>query len=168
MRKITAFTLIELIIVIAIMGFVIAAGFSVLLFGNNVFNKGSSQAEIQSDLRIASDAVKNELRYATEVTLLAAQETPVATYSYLYISGNRLIQATTDGSGNVTTRNLTEAVLTNVAAPFSLIVDANGVNFLNMVLESQSGDQAFNVTTEIILKNIKDLPASTNFVVKYK
>lgn len=168
MTRIKGFTLIELLIVMGIMGFVIAAGFSLLLFGNNVFNKGSSQAEIQSDLRIASDVVKNELRYATEVTLLAAQETPVATYSYLYISGNRLVQATTDGSGNVTTRNLTEAVLTNASAPFSLLVDANGINFLNMVLESQTGDQAFNVTTEIILKNIKDLPATTNFVVKYK
>jgi len=168
MTRKKGFTLIELLIVMGIMGFVIAAGFSLLLFGNNVFNKGSSQAEIQSDLRIASDFVKTELRYVTEVTLLASQETPIAGYSYLYITGNQLVRVKTDGAGNATTTNLTEAILTNTTAPFSLLKDVNGINFLSMVLESQTGDQAFNVTTEIILKNIKDLPASANFVVKYK
>lgn len=63
------FSLIELIITIAILSIVISSVFSLFSFGNNIFRKGSSQYNVQADLRLASDFVTNQLRYAADIEL---------------------------------------------------------------------------------------------------
>jgi prepilin-type N-terminal cleavage/methylation domain-containing protein len=60
----SGFSLIELIVVIAILSIVITSAFSLFSFGNTIFRKGSSQYNVQADLRLASDFITNQLRYA--------------------------------------------------------------------------------------------------------
>lgn len=160
-------TLIELIIVVAIIGIVITLGFSFVIFGQNVFGKGSTQAEIQSELRLASDIVKNELRYATMVELIPAVGTVVNGSSYIYINGNRLIYDKVDSVGVVTSRELTGPNIINTTAAFTLNTAVGGVNSININLESEARGQQFAVTSEILLKNIKNLAAKSDFVIRF-
>ena len=63
-------TLIEIIIAVAIALMVLTVSFSVFSFGNNAFRKGVSQYDVQSDVRLASDYVQNQVRYATFIKLI--------------------------------------------------------------------------------------------------
>ena len=166
MRK-RGITLIELIIVIAILGLVISLGFSFVIFGQNIFGKGSTQAEIQSELRLANDIVKNELRYATVIELLPSVGTVINGSSYIYIDGNRLIYDKVDSAGNITKRELTGPNIINSTAAFALKKDTNDVNSINIILESKARDQQFAVTSEILLMNIRKMPAKTDFVIRF-
>lgn len=62
-------TLIELIIVLAIIGLVIGMAFSLFGFGNNVFKNGSLQFDVQSATRLASQFVTQEARYAADIEI---------------------------------------------------------------------------------------------------
>ncbi|SMP48802.1 prepilin-type N-terminal cleavage/methylation domain-containing protein [Anoxynatronum buryatiense] len=63
-------TLIELIIAIAIALMVLTVSFSVFSFGNSTFRQGVNQYDIQSDIRLASDYIQNQVRYATFIKLI--------------------------------------------------------------------------------------------------
>ena len=160
-------TLIELIVVIAIVSIVITVGFSFVIFGQDVFGKGSTQAEIQSELRLASDIIKNELRYANAIDLIPDVGTVVNGSCYIYLSGNRLIYDEVDSVGNVTKRELTGPIIINSSAAFTLNMDENGLNSINITLESEARGQQFAVTSEILLKNIKNLAAKSDFVIRF-
>lgn len=61
------FTLIELVIVIAILGIVIYLGFSFFSFGNRSFSRGQDQSSIQHSVRMASRYITDEIRTAKDV-----------------------------------------------------------------------------------------------------
>ena len=54
----------------AIATMVLLLSFNVFAFGNNVFKKGNEQYDIQSDVRIVSDYIQNQVRYATSLQLV--------------------------------------------------------------------------------------------------
>lgn len=60
-------TLIELILVIVVVGFVMAAALSFFLFGTRTFTLGSNQARVQQEARLATTIVSQDLRTAINV-----------------------------------------------------------------------------------------------------
>jgi prepilin-type N-terminal cleavage/methylation domain-containing protein len=62
-------TLIELIIVIAILGIVIGAAYSFFFYGINVFAKGGIKSEIQQDLNQAAFYMTNRVRNVKKISL---------------------------------------------------------------------------------------------------
>ena len=62
-------TLVELLLVIALLSLVIGITYSLLLFGMRTYAKGNDQTEVQFDIRFTADAVTNELRYASLVEI---------------------------------------------------------------------------------------------------
>ena len=61
------FTLVELLIVLAIGGVILALAFSLQGFGIRSFRMGSSQAAIQQDARIIDELIKREIRNAMRI-----------------------------------------------------------------------------------------------------
>jgi len=60
-------TMVELILVIVVVGFVMAAALSFFLFGTRTFTLGSNQAKIQQEARLATTIVSQDLRTAINV-----------------------------------------------------------------------------------------------------
>ena len=68
-------TLIELIVTLGILSIVLTAAFSILLFGNKLFANGSTQFNIQNQLRFAMNFIKDETQYATDIEVLSSMDT---------------------------------------------------------------------------------------------
>lgn len=63
-RKQNGFTLIELIVAIAIASLVIMVAASLTIFGYNTFIKGNRQSELQENTRLATDYIDKQIKYA--------------------------------------------------------------------------------------------------------
>jgi len=64
MNKNRGFTLVELLVVIAVAGLLLAVVLSLLLSGFESFGLGSDRADRQSDIRLVESIIHNELRNA--------------------------------------------------------------------------------------------------------
>lgn len=64
-----AFTLIELIIVIAIFAIVLTGAYALFRTGHMTYAKGTKQYDLQSSIRLASDYVTQQVRFATEAEI---------------------------------------------------------------------------------------------------
>lgn len=64
------FTLVEIIVALAIGTIVILAGTQIFLSGNKTFYKGEERSQIQMNLRVASTKITDTLRYAEVLELL--------------------------------------------------------------------------------------------------
>ena len=69
------FTLIELIVTLALLGFIISALFTIYVKGLTSWQKSTNQMEYQQTARIAVDKIVNELRYAYELEIGPEPET---------------------------------------------------------------------------------------------
>ena len=69
MKKNNGFTLVELLVVIAVSGLLLTVVLSLLLSGFESFGFGSDRAERQSDIRLVESIIHNELRNAMYVKI---------------------------------------------------------------------------------------------------
>ena len=67
------FTLIELMVTITLIVIVLSVAFSMQSFSYGIFDKGSSKADIQSNLRINANFISEKIRYASNVSILATK-----------------------------------------------------------------------------------------------
>lgn len=75
LRKSKGFTLVELLVTIVILSIVLSAAFAFFIFGNKTYNKGIDQYSVQSNIRLASDYITKEIRYATQIEVLPFDST---------------------------------------------------------------------------------------------
>ena len=59
------FTLVELIVVLALLGVILAGSYSILSFGNTVHRMGIDEFEIQASARLTAQHISNVARYAS-------------------------------------------------------------------------------------------------------
>jgi prepilin-type N-terminal cleavage/methylation domain-containing protein len=71
LRNSKGITLVELILVIAVLGIVSAAALSFFVFGLNTFAMSSSQTKVQQEARLATTVVGQELRTSINVRVFA-------------------------------------------------------------------------------------------------
>jgi prepilin-type N-terminal cleavage/methylation domain-containing protein len=93
------FTLVELMVVLALLGIVLGLGYMFLNFGVMSFNRGERHAIAQQAARITSVYITNELRFAREIEINPVEETMESGYRYFYLSENNSI-IFHDESGN--------------------------------------------------------------------
>ena len=150
-------TLVELILVIAVLGFVLAAALSFFLLGTRTFSLGSSQAKVQQEARLATTIVSGDLRTALNVRAYFPGDTwtadandfvvqrigAEAPFSLMY----------TRPSGNLET----DAVFTNLV--FNVVTDANGKRFI--VFEATGVDRArqYTINSSMLLENYDKHPS---------
>lgn len=87
-------TLVEIIVAIAISSILLIFATSFLLFGNLTFKKGNVQFDKQSDIRIASDYVANQIQYATFIEVTDSMDDGTAVLDFrerIYFIDNVLI-----------------------------------------------------------------------------
>lgn len=97
-------SLIELVIVLSLLGLVLSVGYNYLNFGLSSYARGEKQTIAQHGLRLTSNLVKNELRYARSVEIIVVPDgfgsnDAVEGYGYFYIDNDSIMQI--DPAGQV-------------------------------------------------------------------
>lgn len=62
--------MIELLVVLALLGLVLAGVYSLLLWSYRTFYGGSDKAKLHYNLNLASEIIRDEIRFATSLSLL--------------------------------------------------------------------------------------------------
>lgn len=159
------FTLAELIVFLALLGVVLAIGYRLLFFGQNTFAMGSDQFQVQSELRTAGDFMINELRNAEEIDIINAADLPASpdhNYRYIYLEGSKIIH---QHDGNV--RELTGAIVQDQDI-FEIRKDSGNRNFLSIRMTGMLNGHSYDLSTEILLKNVVNKDPKAGKAIKYK
>lgn len=91
-------TLMELIIVLALLSLVSLGAFALYSFGQNIFGIGTKQYDLQSTIRLASGIIRDDVKYATDVEILDSYdyndfldiENPYYGANYIFLEKNNL------------------------------------------------------------------------------
>lgn len=146
------FTLIELIITIAIFSIVILVIFSMFLFENKVFKFSSEQFNAQSDVRFGIDSINKKIRYATELTIL--KDLPVSIpkgddNNYIYFKDGTVNFSIYDASKNTRTNTLIGSTISSSSSYFKKINNTT----IQINLTGTDNTNTYSLNSKIILKN---------------
>ncbi len=158
------FTLIELIVVLALIGLLITAIFSFFLFGNNTFRRSESMSRAQADVRIASDFISTQVRNASIVTF--STPTDLTGYNQLILKDNQLIFISSEDA--LLEIPKTDKIIVNqLQSPaidlFEIVLqiddpnvpnDPNREYFLNFNVIGEVEGEIFTTQSSVLLNNV--------------
>ncbi len=90
-------SLVELVIVLALLGIVLALGYMYLDFGAQAFDRGEEKTIAQKALRFTSNFLTSELRFAKEVEINPGEGFEEG-YRYVYLENDNIIFRDEEGS----------------------------------------------------------------------
>ena len=155
------FTLVELIVIIALFAVVMSVGMSFLIGSKESFERSQEASEIHGQVRRASDYIRDEVRNAVEISLEALPLTVDITYEYLYVENGYLVHV----EGGVSETLSSDILIDNISM-FSISQTNNGRNVLNYTIEafidSNVGDRSYDAATSVHLNNIQELLGTKN------
>jgi prepilin-type N-terminal cleavage/methylation domain-containing protein len=175
-------TLIELMVVILIFALILSITFNTLLFGNRVFASGDTQFDIQSNIRLASDSIREKVRYVTDLSVIGSFDPATAdsNFNYIYLSGdkksiklkegaNSPVNIINAGSGDVEFDiQFTRGSSVGNAIKYSNSVSAMSITNNNLEYsiygKSDSKNKEYNVSTDIALVNLNTILPDFNYV----
>lgn len=158
------YTLIEAIIVIAIIVLILAVVFNIFFVSRDTFETGVSKSIIQQDIRISSSAIIDELKFAKEVSA-----SPISGEKYYKLvlqpsaetSYNSLSIESYDDSGNL----LTQRELGDYIQSLSFKTTTTDSNLVRFTVIANSGEDNMEVNSSVILNNTTtDLTTATSVV----
>lgn len=152
-RRNAGFTLMELVVVMALMLVVLGLVYSFFHFTNTSFVRGGDKFQLQTNLNIASNFVIGELRNVTEIEIVTAPFTD-DTSQYIYVESKVLKHRK---PGTVTDKS--EDVFKNMVFVISKVSkeDENDRFYLEINLQGNiRGDEGedYDLNTKILLNNI--------------
>lgn len=151
-------TLVELIVVLAIIGIVIGGGFSMLFFGQKTFDGGTMKSSLQHHSRFATDQIINQLRYATDVKILYSPPDPALLdlgYNYIYLSSDNksIIQGINNG-GTPITKSIVEGSSANYEFEVLFKKLSKDTLEVNVKTEDTVKNKNFIVDSELLILNV--------------
>lgn len=156
------FTLVELIITMAILAIVLSAAFSILQFNNRSYALGTNKVEVQSGLRTSASFLSDKLRYAGSVQIFSAMPVgaPVSGTEYLYVEngvlkyydGSTAVNIPGSGSG------------TNVGMTINRVDDKT----IHFKLTGSYQGQVYDLDTSIFMMNCSNLSSGPGTAVSFK
>lgn len=160
MKTKKGFTLMEVIITIALLGIILSVLYNILFFQIKTFSMSDKKSVAQSDVRYISDFIANEVRYATNIEILQAMpSTPDVNYKYLYVNNDEVYYK---GYGTFPAKKLN---IEDRKPSYNLSFSADDESIVNFALEAD--DEKFKLESSINLINTK-ITASNGAVVKFK
>ena len=180
-RKKNGFTLVELVIASAFTTIIVALIFSMFLFGNRTFDNGSTQNNIQNDLRLASDIIRDEVRYASDLSVLVSfVETAIESdKNYIYLSDDKksVMLYTSGGSSKdiisfsgtdiVLDTEFSKDILSGNAVSFSHSIAGSPLaeDVLQYTISGSSAkmDKTYEVKSDVIIMNMKSQISNLNY-----
>ena len=142
-------TVVELMIVLALLMLVLSLGFNLLFFGNQAYTRSSSQQIVQSNVRFASNSIIELVKYSVSIEILNEKpdilEDP---YNYLYLDNNQLIMSYISPDGDRLERVLNSEI--NSVEFWDASADKE---LLGLSITGTENDQSYEIEQEIALFN---------------
>lgn len=152
LRNNKGMTLIEMLVVIAIIGVVYTLVGSFFKVSEVVYKEGQEQTVEQHATRIATDLLASQLRNADTIQLFADTSSLSGYDDYYYIDSNQLIYD--DGTNQVAKTQADLAGATDI--PPGLGFDITGSSDIYFLEFTVTGSDGFELVTKIRLNNIDD------------
>ncbi|MBU3177515.1 prepilin-type N-terminal cleavage/methylation domain-containing protein [Clostridium estertheticum] len=155
------FTLVELIVTIAIMLMVIALVFSIGDFGNRYFKKTNIQIYNQEAVRLVGDYIKKDIRFAkvlnVDKTIVKKQNKNPNYYVLLYKGGHLVKQEMKNSDDTLVSEKTIGDVLTDLS-----FISVTDKGMLKYKVTNNANGQNYSVTYEVILDNISVVVVPSN------
>lgn len=147
------FSLIELILVMAILGIIVTLAYSMHIFGIKAFAIGGDKTNVQSEARKAADFITKEIRLAAEVELLASTSgIPSSTYStddvYIY-------KTTSGGLEQLVYRDKNGAKTISVFSSLNLAFTSDVGKTLHFSIDAHYKNESFLLDSEVFPLNMQ-------------
>lgn len=159
-------TIIELLIVLALISLVMSLIFPQFFFGMFTFARGESHSQIQFELRMAGNEITKLVRNATEIEITSTRTNDG--YEYLWIENETLKYQ--NESGNIVF--LTDSILDETNSDFSIPFESR--YFLRFTLmgvkEVANSTQHLTIESMVLLNNILKEPniESGGTIIKFQ
>lgn len=174
-------TLVELLISLSIAIVILGLIFSLFFFGNTTYSSGTTQNNIQTDLRLASDIIRDNVRYASDLTVINTDGTGLdANLNYVYLSSDsqsiklKLVGESAkniinfSGTDYIITTSFSKNGVTGNAVVFSNSISAKST--VSQVLKytitgnSPSKNKTYNISNEVNLPNMQSTLTNLSFL----
>ncbi len=155
----SGFTLIELIVAIAILGLVLTISFNFFSFSLRTFNKTELRADLNNNLELATRYITTRVRKADYVHLYPSpsdMETLVEGDNYLFLDNGYLRHVSFDNSINKFQPIFTELIFTR---------NDPGKNLLTFNITAELKDKSKTFDSKVFLQNLEkqsDFKTSNN------
>jgi len=162
----SGFTLIELIVTVAITGLVFVLVLSFFSPRISLYNRASSEASINSELNLINTKIHSKLINASEIELLDSKPTTFTSgYKYYYINNNnQVVFVNNSGVENILNNKLKFDTF-NV----SLYKRPDEQNYVEIKTEAVYDEADQNMDFDIILNNIYEMDQKIDSVaIKFK
>ncbi|MCB2307954.1 prepilin-type N-terminal cleavage/methylation domain-containing protein [Clostridium estertheticum] len=162
------FTLVELIVTIAIMLMVITMVFSIGNFGNRYFKKTNIQIYNQEAVRLVGDYIKQDIRFAkvinSDKTIVKKQNEKSNYYALLYKGGHLVKQVIKNSDDTLVSEKTIGDLLTDLS-----FISVTDKGMLKYKVTNNANGQNYSVTYEVILDNISVvvLPSNSTTTIYY-
>ncbi|ACA59473.1 hypothetical protein Daud_0961 [Candidatus Desulforudis audaxviator MP104C] len=157
-------TLVELLVGAALLGAVLAIGYTFFYFGHQSFTAGEQRSWVRQNIRLAADFITQELRYATHVYVLGSvPQSFAADLNYIYVKDGVLKHRKAGGGEDTVFDRISEGVVLKEDLGFSLDGEFLAYRVAN------SGEDAYAIDGRIRLLNpLADSSGKDGVAVAYK
>lgn len=162
LKSSSGFSLMEVMMAIMLLGLVFYVAFSMYSFGVSSFQRGSEQMSCQQEARVVSNLITGKVRYAREILVLQAVDSPLsAGYIYIFSQDGNVVLQTSEGLSHLgdNTDGFNQVVSFASESPAV-------VRFKIDVLSSSS---SYGLETSVVGLNLgATLPEESGPVLRYK
>lgn len=150
-------TLVELLIVLALISVVLAVIYSMFFFGNTTFSRGETQYGLQSESRLALETAMKDIRYATDVRLINTTS-PEAYETIIYFNNNSIVKKFGE---------TTDIFPFHSENSQPLLFTKTGTDTIKYTLTGQDKGRTFSLESDISLLNYKTITYATGTAIAY-
>ena len=157
-------SLVELVIVLALLSVVLAIGYNFYFFGVNAFATGEKQSNVQQNIRMSSNYIKKEIQFAHNMAVMNdIAEVPLNDdqYDYIYLDPNTGM-LTHLQNGEATGIDVLGGLSsgTNLTANFR--PQSAGSNILIYTISGVNEGQTYDISSDIYLPNVPAIEISAS------
>jgi hypothetical protein len=152
-REEKALTIVELMIAAAVLLIVLAMGFSFFFFGVQAFDTGEKRSLVQTNARLASRILTDELRFAEDVEIYSTVPAHVNGINTIYLEEGNIIIRDEEGTERLLSGALSSEV-TFTELVFSISPELNRMLVFSLGAERE-GEQAYRLESEVTPLNQK-------------
>ena len=144
------FSIVELMVVLSLLGIVLALGYMYFGFGLGAFNRGERAAIAQQSVRLTSDFITSELRFANQIEINPDSGISETGFKYFYLNAdNSIVFRDDDGT---TERILADSNLDGM--PFDLHFTSNVPDDV-VIFEIEADNGLYSIETRVQALNLE-------------
>lgn len=159
-------TLVELIIVLSLIGIIFVLAFQLNIFAILGIRTGQERAQVQHNVRLASDYITKELRNAYTINILPSLPDPLDTgRRYLYVEGNTIKHYQ---SGNIT--DIMRDPPVDMVPTLTFVRDANNSRVIKCTVSGLYEEKVFDLETTVSPSNLlvsETINGTSGYVLEY-